>query len=142
MLIFENAQVYNSELTVVAQAAQKLTVIFERLFLEMVLCYDTNSDLSPLASHSDCHACRKHIKLARKQLSDTLLGAWSGSGSVGATAGGSRLGEPHLVCERCEAYFHLACTSMRSVPKADWLCPLCISQVTWPKKLLLLLLLI
>ena len=94
--MFENAQVYNSELTIIAQAAQKLMIIFDRLFLEMVLCFD-----APLSFHSYCHSCRSPVNEL----------------------------DPHLVCERCEAFFHLTCTQQRSLPKGDWLCPLCVSQV-------------
>jgi hypothetical protein len=56
MIVFENAQIVHPELSPIAQNAHKLAFVFERLFLEMVLCYD-----NPITYHHSCNFCRELI---------------------------------------------------------------------------------
>ena len=53
IFLLENAFAYNPEASPVKLVAQKLSIIFERLFLEMVLTLE-----NPLPSDGCCHTCR------------------------------------------------------------------------------------
>jgi hypothetical protein len=53
ILVLENAIAYNHENQPMNLAAQKLIIIFERTFLEVVLTWD-----HPLPYIDSCHACR------------------------------------------------------------------------------------
>jgi hypothetical protein len=53
ILVLENAIAYNHENQPMNLAAQKLIIIFERMFLEVVLTWD-----HPLPYIDSCHACR------------------------------------------------------------------------------------
>jgi hypothetical protein len=55
ILVLENAVAYNPENHALNAAAQKLAVVFERMFLETVLSYD-----HPLPFTDSCHFCRGH----------------------------------------------------------------------------------
>lgn len=52
-LLFENALAYNPENSLVNLNAQKLVCVFERMFLETVLCWD-----NALPFYDSCHGCR------------------------------------------------------------------------------------
>lgn len=52
-LVIENALAFNSEISAIGQAASKISMIFERLFHEMILNWET-----PLPSNDCCHMCR------------------------------------------------------------------------------------
>ena len=52
-LLLENAIAYNHENQPLNVHAQKLAVVFERMFLEVVLSWD-----NPLPFSDSCHGCR------------------------------------------------------------------------------------
>ena len=55
ILVLENALAFNPENQTLNTNAQKLAVVFERMFLETVLSWD-----HPLPFTDSCHSCRGH----------------------------------------------------------------------------------
>ena len=155
--IFANILIRNLEgLSQYYLIINKLYLLFERLFLEMVLCCD-----SPLPSpYGCCVFCRGTCipcTTGDASASGTLASATSATSLVdisspSATSTGvdvspsdnspSTLPIPitgsnvnnvminYLTCERCEGMFHITCLDTPPILplKGDWYCPFCIEQ--------------
>ena len=102
MINFENAMAYNPEHTEMFRHAAKCIILFERMFLEMVLAWE-----HALPYSTCCNICRDPTPIETQ--------------STRATT-----------CDRCEGCFHLHCLDPplgRAPRKEDeWICPFCIEQ--------------
>jgi len=98
LLVIENAMAYNQENSAVKLSAQKVLTIFERLFFETVLCWD-----SPLPFHDSCHACRSPhpISVSKAAVCDRCEGTY------------------HL---------HCLDPPMHTPPRSEWYCLPCVEQ--------------
>lgn len=98
MLVIENAMAYNQENSAVKLSAQKVLLVFERMFFETVLCWD-----NPLPFHDSCHACRSPhpIAISKAAVCDRCEGSY------------------HL---------HCLDPPMHTPPRSEWYCIPCIEQ--------------
>ena len=98
-LVIENALAFNSEISAIGQAALKVSMVFERLFHEMVLCWDT-----PLPQNDCCHVCRSgDSEAARTILCDRCEATY----------------HIHCLDDSLRNPFD---------KKAEWYCPACVEQ--------------
>jgi len=98
VLVIENALAYNQENSVVKLSAQKILIVFERIFFETVLCWD-----NPLPFHDSCHFCRSHQPIASNKVAvcDRCEGSY------------------HLYCLD---------PPMQTPPRSEWYCLPCVEQ--------------
>ena len=90
----ENAIAYNHENQPLNVHAQKLAVVFERMFLEVVLSWD-----NPLPFSDSCHCCRSMESCQVRG----YVGGWVG-GWVGPWVGGwQALADHRLLCSEYQA---------------------------------------
>jgi hypothetical protein len=99
-LVFQNALAFNAETTAIAQASLKLSMIFERLFLEYVLDLEHN----PLGKSEGCVLCR----VSGEEDDDDRI----------------------ILCDRCDGYYHLDClpSAVQVSTKLEWYCPSCVEE--------------
>jgi hypothetical protein len=98
IMVIENAMAYNQENSAVKVSAQKLLVVFERLFYETVLCWE-----NPLPFQDSCHACRSPHPIP-----------------AGKIAVCDR-------CEGCY-HLHCLDPPMQMPPRSEWYCLPCVEQ--------------
>lgn len=120
MILLENSVAFNPESSPIHQSALKLVVIFERLFFEMVLTWD-----SCLTTSLCCHICRiqSNISIPHSD-SQTDLNESPRNSSASPALDNSNSSQKMAVCERCEASYHLNCVDSRLslAPRTDWYC--------------------
>jgi Bromodomain/PHD-finger len=144
-LMWENCWCYNHEGTGPWAAATTLSAVFERLLREWVLAA-APPPLEALLSSAEgrpCSACRASSSLlltssssgsggssgAHKAAAAAIAaaGAAAGAGAVSAVSSGAI-----ILCDRCDAVYHLACLvpPLAEAPRNEWFCPCCVAQGT------------
>jgi hypothetical protein len=98
-ILFENCFAFNVEGSLMNQTAQKLLLVFERLFFEIVLTWD-----SPLPSGDCCHYCRS-LEPPAPNMKSVVCERCDASYHLGCV-------DPPLP----------------GVPKYDWYCPGCVDS--------------
>jgi hypothetical protein len=100
MLVFQNALAFNAEITAIAQASVKLSIVFERLIYEHVL----NLQHNPLEQSQGCLICHS-VERANE---DNQI----------------------ILCDRCDGYYHFDCLDPPILfpSRAEWYCPACVDE--------------
>ncbi|CAM9994119.1 unnamed protein product, partial [Discosporangium mesarthrocarpum] len=99
-LVLRNATACHAPLTPTWLAAEKLGCVFERLLMDWVL-----DPKAPPVKELDDDLCRSCLDHSSDHADDL-----------------------QLMCDRCDAKYHLKCLGMYSVPAGDWFCIGCVGE--------------